>query len=212
MGSTRTNPDPQEKSLRDALSELLFQPPTAEELRKIKDVADLFNFWVSWREAMQAALTALREVFLPRHRWMKAVGLIAAKLGKRGKNPRTVLRLLDPPKEENCTIASPKKHGADASGHTTITDKLIEEVTRRSGRKIRSESSPESDAEFCRRVVRLSRTQFPPGTESGRRGALELIQTLAKELHLSQCDIGEAVPQVQPAPEDASEAPGPLSS
>lgn len=209
VGENGANPSSEGKSLRDALSDLLPQPLSAEGARTISDVAELVAFLVSWRESMRLALGALKKVLLPRHCWMKAVRLIAAHLGAGGKNPRTVLRLLDPPKEAKRRIAPPQDDGAVASDQQTVTGQLIKQETKRVGRKIRSEVPPESDPEFCQRMARLSSNQFPTDSESGRRGAVRLLQILAEELQLSPADLLEA--QSQPAPA-SSEAAGRLPS
>lgn len=178
------------------MSELFPKPLTCEAARIIQHIVDLIASLHSWREAMRLALTGLKEMLLPSHRWMRAVKLIAAELGEKGKSPRTVLRLLDAPKEVKRRIASPEEDGAAASGQQTITDQLIEGEMKRVGRKIRSEAPRESDAEFCARVVRQFQNKFPSGTETGRRGAARLLQMLARELGLSHADLLES--QIQP--------------
>lgn len=205
VGSTKANSNLQGKPLQDALGDLLPEPLSCEASRIIQQIVDLISSLMFWREAMRLALTALKDLLLPSHRWLKAVRLIAAELGAKGKSPRTVLRLLEPPKESKRRIAPPEEDGAAASGQRTVTSQLIERETKRVGRKIRSEASPESDAEFCARVVHRVQNRFQSGTETGRREAARLIQQLAKELDLSHADLLEAQIQTPPAASEAAD-------
>lgn len=191
-----TGREPMAAAVADELRKLLSTAISTKTDTAITTAVDLLNAHLTWRPNMTAAIEALRDIYVPEHKWSAAKEI----LGSFGhKTPRSIQRFIEKPHEkeeggeEQHQELNQENDQSISHTRTSVSEECRREAAKRAGsgqgRKINFGIL--SDEEYTARRLREDLEWFSSRSSRDHRAAKQHIYALMDGLGLSYADLAE---------------------